>query len=201
MILSDIAGKIPRFSQDDRIGLLPRCFRNSGAGIKINAVSAFILAKKIADSAWRANSAGDRSIFKKHPVLCQLVDMGGLNHGIAHASERISSLVIGQNENDIGTFSRNRYLFTADFPNFPELWATMGRQFSIIATADISANWMAILENCRTMVAQKSEQSEIGNRGVCRHFQVLEFGKVGVAHVDDNNWRLLARGCPEVGKI
>ena len=44
--------------------------------------------------------------------------------------------------------------------------------------------WTTLIENCRPMVAQNSE---IGNSGVCRHFQVLEFGNVGIAHLDGNS--------------
>lgn len=41
-------------------------------------------------------------VFEKNTFLCEAVDVGSFEVGVAHAGEGVGALVIGEDEDDIG---------------------------------------------------------------------------------------------------
>ncbi len=109
--LADEPRAIPGLAQSHRITLRPS-LRREGPVVKIATVASLDAPGEGARPAGHADGAGDEKIPKSHPPLRQRIEVGRLDDRIAAAAEVVVTLVVGQEDEEVGAgilpWPRNR---------------------------------------------------------------------------------------------
>ena len=100
-IFSDKSGPVSRSAEQHRIGLCQRFRREAGRKV-LDSVPAYPLAGKNAGATARTNRSGDEGVCEPHAVFCHIVDVRRIDIRIARTADGVPSMVIGQQENDVG---------------------------------------------------------------------------------------------------
>jgi len=65
-------------------------------------VQAFGHAGEVGDATWSADGGGGVGVAKAHGLGHEGIEMRGLDDGMPHRAEGVVTLVVGEDENDVG---------------------------------------------------------------------------------------------------
>jgi hypothetical protein len=104
---ADEPGVVAGGAEQERVGLGPSGGRQ-GALKVAHAVAAQVLAGKDGSAADGADRGGDEVVLEKSAARGEGVEMRGLQGGVADAAEGVPALIVGEDEEEVGSIRRGR---------------------------------------------------------------------------------------------
>lgn len=103
VVFSDVSGEISGLAKLGGVGFLPSFGRHGGAGVEVDPVASFVLAGEVAGARRGADGAGDGGIIEDDGLGGELVEVGSFDESVSVNGEGILALVIGEDEDDVGS--------------------------------------------------------------------------------------------------